>query len=108
MFQNLWFSIYTVFSILQIFDMKEFKSHMAIEMSKRKPHMEILQPRSIVALSFVKNTIDDMDTPCWIILINFLALNALQDQRGKYKCKSCEIVYVLFLIWSYKCAKYLP
>ncbi|CAH1772774.1 unnamed protein product [Owenia fusiformis] len=66
---------------VKVFDMKEFKSHMALEMSTNQPRSHRLQRQAIVAISFVRNTIEDLQTPCWICIVNFAALDALENEK---------------------------
>ena len=70
---------------LQIFDMKEFKNHIAEEL--RKPTIESarLHRLCLVSFSFIRNTFDDMDTPCWVTVINFTALNTLGKDQSEYR-----------------------
>ncbi|XP_013418100.1 myosin-IIIb isoform X2 [Lingula anatina] len=73
---------------IKVFDMGEFKSLIALELRNRHPNLERLRTNCIVALSFVRNTLDDMDTPCWIIIINYVALNALDDEHVLHSIES--------------------
>jgi hypothetical protein len=36
----------------------------------------------MVSISFVKNTFDDFQTPCWLTIINFCALDLLGLDTG--------------------------
>lgn len=66
--------------------MKEFRSHIILEIHKQRPHkldLRALYPRCcIVSLSFVKGAIEEMEDPCWINLIHLGALRMLRDETG--------------------------
>ena len=71
----------------QVFDMKEFRSHVILEIHKqglRKLDLLKLYPRCcIVSVAFVKAAPgDDMETPCWLNIIHLGALRLLQDDKG--------------------------
>ncbi|XP_041361884.1 uncharacterized protein LOC121377852 [Gigantopelta aegis] len=62
---------------VKIFDAREFKSHMGLHMKgKKKGRLEFL---SLIGLSFIQDKLDDLDTPCWVCLVNILALTALES-----------------------------
>ena len=42
--------------------------------------MELL---SLIGLSFIEDRPHDLDTPCWICVVNISALNDLQSSDGK-------------------------
>ena len=82
-----------VISVFQVFDMKEFRSHVILEIHKqglRKLDLLKLYPRCcIVSVAFVKAVPgDDMETPCWLNIIHLGALRLLQDDKG-----TCILLY---------------
>lgn len=68
----------------KVFDLLEFKSQLAKEKAKGEEHMDHrkLAKLSVVSISFVKDTIKDTDTPCWILVVILPALR-LESLRPK-------------------------
>ncbi|PIK40604.1 putative myosin-IIIa isoform X2 [Apostichopus japonicus] len=74
----------TLNSPMKVFDLLEFKSQLAKEKAKGEEHMDHrkLAKLSVVSISFVKDTIKDTDTPCWILVVILPALR-LESLRPK-------------------------
>ncbi|XP_071853917.1 myosin-IIIa-like [Apostichopus japonicus] len=74
----------TLNSPMKVFDLLEFKSQLAKEKAKGEEHMDHrkLAKLSVVSISFVKDTIKDTDTPCWILVVVLPALR-LESLRPK-------------------------
>lgn len=66
----------------QIFDISEFRNQIALELKKPVLDGRRLQRLCISSFSFCRNTFDDLDTPCWICVINFCALKTLGQESG--------------------------
>ncbi|KAF6027962.1 C27A7.1 [Bugula neritina] len=70
---------------VKIFDMKEFRSHVILEMHKAglgRVNLKDLYSRCcIVSLTLVKSSMGIMETPCWINIINLGALRMLRDEN---------------------------
>ncbi|KAL5014432.1 hypothetical protein ScPMuIL_008702 [Solemya velum] len=64
---------------VKIFDMEEFKSQIGIEMRKSQMDMYRLERLCVVCLNFIKEADQDKDTPCWLCIVNTMALTALVD-----------------------------
>ncbi|XP_071961883.1 myosin-IIIb-like isoform X2 [Antedon mediterranea] len=54
---------------LKIFDIQEFKVQLALEARKENVDRARIRHLSSVALSFVKDAVEDTKTPCWIVLV---------------------------------------
>ncbi len=64
--------------------MKEYMSQVALELKKNTSiDDKRLHRLSVTSFAFCRNTFDDLDTPCWITVINFCALKKLGDEGGK-------------------------
>ena len=63
--------------------MQEYKSHIALQLQKPSIDQRKLQALSMVSFAFVRNTFGDLDTPCWVSIMNFSALDVLGNDRGK-------------------------
>ncbi|KAL4217849.1 hypothetical protein ACF0H5_022588 [Mactra antiquata] len=64
---------------VKIFDIEEFKSHIGIAMRGENFDKQRLRLLSISGISFIENTDDDLQTPCWLCIINIQALETLSD-----------------------------
>ena len=62
--------------------MNEYKSQIALELQQQTINQRRLQMLSIVSFAFNRNTFDDLDTPCWVSVMNFNALDMLGNERG--------------------------
>ena len=65
--------------------MNEYKSHIALELQAASINQERLQQLSMSSFAFVRNTFEDLDTPAWVLIINFCALDILGNERGGYR-----------------------
>ena len=43
-----------------------------------------LRMLSVVRFAFVKNCVDDQETPAWMFIFNFAALDMLGNDRGMF------------------------
>ena len=70
--------------VLKIFSMDKYKKYIEAELLSRRAvdHSRLLQ-LSMISLCFDANTFDDLDTPCWISIINFCALDLLGKPLGQ-------------------------
>ena len=62
--------------------MNEFKSHIALELKKPVIDSKRLHRLCVTSFSFCRNTFDDLETPCWICVINFCAIRILGEEKG--------------------------
>ena len=68
----------------QVFDIMEYKAQLAIEAKKGdgKFDHKRLKKLSIVSLSFVKDKVEDFNTPCWVSLAVLPAIR-MDNPRSK-------------------------
>lgn len=74
-----------LFYDLQVFDMKEYRSHVILHLHRtglRRLDLETLRRLSVISLSLVRTSQDDRKTPCWLNIINLEALRMLNNQAG--------------------------
>ena len=64
--------------------MEEYKSHIGIALRSGTVERETLEVLSISCLSMIQDNKDDLQTPCWLCIINKVALDALHDPDGKF------------------------
>lgn len=79
-----WMTMISSLVFCQIFCMNEYKSHIALELQKPVIDQRKLQALSMISFAFVRNTFDDLDTPCWVTIVNFTALDVLGNDRSKW------------------------
>ena len=72
--------------VFQIFCMQEYKSHIALELQKPSIDHRKLQTLSMVSFAFSRNTFTDLDTPCWVSVLNLSALDVLGNEKGQCAC----------------------
>jgi len=68
---------------LKLFDMKKFKQNMNREMKRQYPDRNKIETQCISTLAFVKNEVEVLDSPIWIMIINIVALEMLGDKMPK-------------------------
>ena len=67
--------------------MGEFKSHIGIQLRSGQFDEQQLQLLSTVSISFCHDEPEDLMTPCWLCIINLMALDAIGDQEGMFYIK---------------------
>ena len=71
-----------------MFDIREYKIQLALE-AKKSDQSEIdkkrLKQLCVVSLSFVKDAVEDINTPCWISIVVLPALR-LDNPKSKFRC----------------------
>lgn len=65
---------------LKLFDMKKFQQNVERELKRAYPDRRKLEAQCISAVSFVKNETDILDLPCWVMLINVVAMDMLKSK----------------------------
>ena len=70
---------------VKLFDMKKFQQNVSREMKRSYPDRRRLEMQCISTLSFVKNESDILDCPCWIMLINVVAMDMLKSKMPPVK-----------------------
>ena len=84
---------------LKLFDMKKFKQNMNRELKRQYPDRNKIETQVIIiilltiyhiycfqcisTLAFVKNEVEVLDSPIWIMIINIVALEMLGDKMPK-------------------------
>jgi hypothetical protein len=63
---------------LKLFDMKKFQHNIVRELRNGYPDRRHLERQCINCISLVKREDDVLYTPCWIMLINVVALDMLR------------------------------
>lgn len=64
----------------KLFDMKKFQQNVSRELKRAYPDRRKLECQCICSIAFVKNEIDVLDSPCWIMLINIVAMDMLKSK----------------------------
>eukprot|EP00091_Calanus_sinicus_P016960 TRINITY_DN36664_c0_g1_i1.p1 TRINITY_DN36664_c0_g1~~TRINITY_DN36664_c0_g1_i1.p1 ORF type:complete len:208 (+),score=35.09 TRINITY_DN36664_c0_g1_i1:330-953(+) len=68
---------------LKLFDMKKFKQNMNRELKRQYPDRNKIETQCISTLAFVKNEVEVLDSPIWIMIINIVALEMLGGQNAQ-------------------------
>lgn len=68
---------------LKLFDMKKFKQNMNRELKRQYPDRNKIENQCISTLALVKNEMEVLDSPIWIMIINIVALEMLGDKMPK-------------------------
>ncbi|XP_059166934.1 unconventional myosin-Ic-like [Physella acuta] len=64
---------------IKVFDINEFKSLIILEMRKRTFSVEKLRHRCITSIGFYKTDVPLLKMPCWIAVVNLVALKLLDN-----------------------------
>lgn len=67
--------------------MKKFADSVNMELEKAYPDRRKLESRCISAISFVKDSPEILDCPCWVMIINIVALDMLRTKLPPGKIK---------------------
>lgn len=65
---------------VKLFDMKKFQQNVAKELKRAYPDRRKLECQCISAVAFVKNETDILEQPCWVMLINIVAMDMLKSK----------------------------
>ncbi|GFY41527.1 MH2 domain-containing protein [Trichonephila inaurata madagascariensis] len=65
---------------VKLFDMKKFTANVNGEIRKTYPDRRKLESQCISAFSFVKDCPELLDCPCWVMVINVVALDMLRSK----------------------------
>ena len=63
--------------------MNEFKSQMGLMLQQPFKDKQQLLHQSLVSLSFIRDDPDAARTPCWIMVVNIRAIQAIDDPNGQ-------------------------
>lgn len=70
---------------VKLFDMKKFQQNVSREMRRAYPDRRKLECQCISAIAFVRNEQDILESPCWIMLINIVAMDMLKSKMPPIK-----------------------
>ena len=79
---------------VKLFDMKKFQQNVSREMRRAYPDRRKLECQCISAIAFVRNEQDILDSPCWIMLINIVAMDMLKSKMPPSKLKTLRQGFV--------------
>lgn len=71
---------------VKLFDMKKFQQNVSRELKRAYPDRKKLECQCISAVAFVKNESDVLESPCWIMLINVVAMDMLKSKIPPGNC----------------------
>ena len=64
----------------QLFDLKKFHQNVNRELKRQYPDRTRLETQCMTSLAFVKNDDDLLNCPCWVLIINIVALDMLKGK----------------------------
>lgn len=67
----------------KLFDMKKFQQNVNRELKRQFPDLQKLENQCISTIALVKNEVDVLDSPIWIMLVNIVALEMLKAKMPK-------------------------
>merc|ERR1711994_183421 len=79
---------------VKLFDMKKFQQNVSREMRRAYPDRRKLECQCISAIAFVRNEADILDSPCWIMLINIVAMDMLKSKMPPSKLETLSHWFV--------------
>lgn len=65
---------------VKLFDMKKFTSNMSRELRSAYPDRRKLEAQCITVIAFVKDSYDLLEIPCWIMVVNIVAMDMLKSK----------------------------
>jgi len=65
---------------VRLFDMKKFQSNIQRELRSAYPDRRKLENQCISAIAFVRDASDVLDLPCWVLIINVVAIDMLKSR----------------------------
>uniref|UniRef100_A0A2L2YNW9 Dwarfin sma-2 n=3 Tax=Entelegynae TaxID=74971 RepID=A0A2L2YNW9_PARTP len=65
---------------VKMFDMKKFQQHISRELRRAYPDRRKLETQCICVVGFVKDNAEVLDLPCWVMIINIVALDMLKSK----------------------------
>ena len=63
-----------------MFDLKKFQQNVNRELKRQYPDRTRLETQCMTSLAFVKNDDDLLNCPCWVLVINIVALDMLKGK----------------------------
>lgn len=65
---------------VKLFDIKKFQSNVSRELRRAYPDRRKLESQCVCIISFVKDATELLDCPCWVMIINIVALDMLKSK----------------------------
>jgi len=65
---------------LTLFDLKKFQQNVNRELKRQYPDRQRLENQCMTSLAFVRNDDDLLNCPCWVLIINIVALDMLKGK----------------------------
>lgn len=63
-----------------LFDMKKFQQNVSRELKRAYPDRRKLEMQCITAIAFAKNDMELLNCPCWVMIINIVAMDMLKSK----------------------------
>ncbi|XP_022246160.1 uncharacterized protein LOC106463046, partial [Limulus polyphemus] len=67
-------------AVLKLFDMKKFQHNVSRELRRAYPDRRKLETQCVSAVAFVKDAAELLECPCWVMMINIVALDMLKSK----------------------------
>lgn len=64
----------------QLFDMKKFQQNVSRELKRAYPDRRKLEMQCITAIAFAKNDMELLNCPCWVMIVNIVAMDMLKSK----------------------------
>jgi len=71
-----------------LFDMKKFQQNVSRELKRAYPDRRKLEMQCITAIAFVKNDMELLNCPCWVMIVNIVAMDMLKSKMPPVKQRS--------------------
>ena len=77
---------------MKLFDMKKFQQNVSRELKRAYPDRRKLEMQCITAIAFVKNDMELLNCPCWVMIVNIVAMDMLKVSQPS---SSSFLVYLV-------------
>jgi len=68
-----------------LFDMKKFQQNVSRELKRAYPDRRKLEMQCITAIAFAKNDFELLNCPCWVMIVNIVAMDMLKSKMPPVK-----------------------
>ena len=68
--------------------MKKFQQNVSRELKRAYPDRRKLEMQCITAIAFVKNDMELLNCPCWVMIVNIVAMDMLKSKMPPVKQRS--------------------
>jgi hypothetical protein len=85
-----------------LFDMMKFENNMSRELRSAYPNRKKLENQCISSIAFVKDSTNILDLPCYVMIINIVALDLLKSKLTQSKSSNAlnwRKSFNLIIIW---------